>query len=82
MRTVRCSGRRVGGGEAGGCLPAGGVCLGEGVSAQGRGCLGGVWSSACWDTHPLCEQNDRRLWKHNLSATMLLTVKVNKLTMR
>ena len=48
----------------GGCLPGGGVsafgaCLpGEGLSAQG-----GVSQT------PPCGQNDRPLWKHNLSAT-------------
>ena len=35
MRTVRCSGRR----GRGGGLPRGYVCLGEGVSVQGEGCL-------------------------------------------
>ena len=70
IRTVRCSARRGGvwpGVSAweGVCLE--GVCLGEGV------CRGGVCPSACWDTSP-CEQNDRCLWKHNLSATALRTV--------
>ena len=62
-------------GEGG--LP-GGVCprvsaQGE-VSSRGGGCLPG-WSA----TPPLPlprEQNDRCLWKHNLSATTLWTVKI------
>ena len=74
MRTVHCSGRWGGGS----CIPAcrgGGVCLG---GLPSGGCLpGGVCARGClpppWrDTLP-CEQNHRRLWKHNLTATMLRT---------
>ena len=44
------------------------------VSARGVVC-----PSACWDTHPLPrEQKDRCLWKHNLSATTLRTVKIRR----
>ena len=67
----------------GGCLPRWGVCPGGrgclswGVSARGLSAWGGLCPSACWDTHP-CEQSDRHLWKHNLAATMLRTVKMRK----
>ena len=52
----------------GGCLPGGGkVTAQEGVYPEG-----GVWGSAPVNAgiHTPCEQNDRRLWKHNLSATV------------
>ena len=71
MGTIRCSGRR------------GGVST-KGVSAQEGVCLGGVCPGGSAQggsapvqagIHPLpCEQNDRRLWKHNLAATALRTV--------
>ena len=35
---------------------------------------GHVTCGACWDTDPPCEQNHRRLWKHNLSASSLPAV--------
>ena len=48
----------------------GGGCLPKGVSARGGGSLPrGV------GRHPPVRQNDRRLWKHNLSTTTLRTVK-------
>ena len=69
MRTVCCSGhwgRLPRGVSARGCLP-------RGVSAQG------VAAPVHAGIHtPPCEQNDRRLWKHNLSATKLRAV-INQL---
>ena len=57
MRTVRCSGR---------LLKAGGVSA-WGVSAQGVSTRGDVYQT------PLSQgQNNRRLWKHNLSATTVV----------
>ena len=77
-----CPGRCLPGGVCpGGCLQRevfrdGGVCRG-GVCPGG--CLpggflpaGGVYlGCVCHITLPPCEQIDRRLWKHNLSATTL-----------
>ena len=63
MHTVRSSGRW------GECLTRKGVSDQGGGSAQGGVWWGGVCPSACWDTHPHYEQNDRHLWKHNLSKT-------------
>ena len=66
----------------GGVWPGGwGVGRGRG-GVSTRGCLPGgcvCWEGVCWGvsaTHPHCEQNDRCLWKHNLSATTLLTVMI------
>ena len=76
MRTVRCSshlgGRCVCPGD-GGCLPGGGVCAWGGMS---WGCVPGGVSATHTHPHP-CEQNHRRLWKHNLAATTLRTVNIN-----
>ena len=76
MRTVRCSGRRGGGGGLPGDVSVQwGVCpevsAWGGMSAPGSVCLGGVYPSMHWDRPlpPTCEQNHRYLWKHNLSAT-------------
>ena len=71
MRTVRCSGRR-----AVGC-----VCPGEGCVCPG-GCLPHPHPvNAGIHTPPSpCGQNDRRLWKHYLSATTLRTVKMGTIT--
>ena len=59
------------------CIKVG--CLG--VSAQGGVCPGGclprgvsAWGVSATHTHTPCEQNHRRLWKHNLAATTLRTV--------
>ena len=75
MRTVRCSGRR------GVCASRGrGVCF-PGVCAFGGGeCV----SQHALGRHPLppCEQNHRCLWKHNLAATMLRTVKIQNRSCR
>ena len=73
MRTVRCSGRRG--------VSAQAACLPEGISSSGggrsaRGCLPrGVFAQELSapvhaGIHTLPgEQNDKHLWKHNLSAT-------------
>ena len=87
MRTVCCSGRW---GWLPQCMlgyvcPKGGVCPSAcwDMSSQGAVCPsacwdmsaeGGVCPSALTGIHSPCEQNDRRLWKHNLSATTLRTV--------
>ena len=71
MRTVRCSGRLGGGVCLEGCLPRG--CLPRGMSAWW-----GVCSRWCRPQpgprgrHSPCGQNDRRLWKHYLSATTVV----------
>ena len=49
--------------------------LGGGMSAQGFMPWGGVGVDVC-PVKPRYEQNDRRLWKHNLAATTLLTVAI------
>ena len=48
-----------------GCVPSAAVAIGWGYLPRGRGCL-----------PPPCEQNNRRLSKHNLAATTLRTVKI------
>ena len=54
--------------SAWGCL-SGGVCPGGCVSAYGSVCPGGCLpGGVCQTPHPH-GQNDRRLWKQNLSAT-------------
>ena len=65
MRTVRCSGRR------------GGVSAPMHVGIHRWGYLPGRGVSAPVHTGiPPCEQNHRRLWKHNLAATTLRTVNI------
>ena len=67
MRTVRCSG-------CGGCIPA---CTGQGGASQqalDRGCIPTCTGQE--GVSPPCEQNHRRLWKHNLASTTLRTVKM------
>ena len=69
----------VGGGGVwpGGCVCPGDVCPGRCLTG------GSVWPGGCLPqcmlgyTPPHCEQNHRSLWKHNLAATMLRTVKSN-----
>ena len=86
MRTVHCSGWGV---SAQGCLlggvcPAGCVCWGvsvqgcvcPGVSGQGGFCPGGCLPQCVLGYTPPCEQNHRRLLKHNLAATTLRTVTI------
>ena len=93
MRTVRCSGRLLGGvsfqvgvrlegcllcgvsAQSGLCAQDGGVCPVGGVSAQGvsaRGVSAPVHAGI--HTPNPREQNDRCLWKYNLSANRLQTV--------
>ena len=92
MRTVHCIGWGVfaRGCLLGGCLSSG-VCL-LGVSVQG-GCLpGSVWPwrflprgclPQCMLVYtPPCEQNHRRLLKHNLAATTLRTVTIIRVYLR
>ena len=64
MRTVRCSGRLLGGGEV-----CSGGCLRRGLCALGGVCLG-----AC--TPPSCGQNDR----HYFSATTTVIIHVGNRT--
>ena len=75
MRTVCCS-SRLRGVSGRGVFTRG--CLAKGVSARGDVCPGGVSAQGGvgWGchTHPPCEQNHRRLWKHYLAATTLRTV--------
>ena len=83
-----CQGGCLLGGVCLGIWPGGYLARGvsgQGVSARGGGCLargclarvclpgGGVCPGGCLP-HPSCEQNHRRLWKHNRAATTLRTV--------
>ena len=54
-----------------GCVPSAAVAVGGGSASVYPG---GVSAQVHAGIRPPCEQNDRRLWKHNLAATTLWTV--------
>ena len=80
MRTIRCSGHQ------GGVYPSmhwAGGCLPREVRVSALGgmdiCQEGGWVSAKGVCHAPCEQNYRRVWKHNLAATTLQTVIISQI---